>query len=275
MRIVVCIYISCWLAALFGTVFAIVVCRFSLFYTAALLNHPSILYIVVCTTKSHAGVMTMGGTNKQLHQNQMTYAAIMPDSPWFTIYVQAMYLELPPVVRTINGTKTKKTKKRRVEKLQNLNATRLNKGEIIFDSGTTDIFLPKLMSIPFQNAWEKLMGSSYYEKQALIKDGVVLPNILIQMRGAVKVQGEEERSRKGGGRLARGLDKANPNDAIFVIPPKHYIPKGGKSPMRMTEKEGDGAVLGAYAMMGYDILFDVENNRVGFADSDCHLESLL
>lgn len=88
----------------------------------------------------------------------MTYAVIMPDSPWFTIYIQAMYLELPPVVCTVNGTKT--TSKQKVGKLQNLNVTILNKREINYNLGTTNIFLPKLASMPFQNIWEKLTGSS-------------------------------------------------------------------------------------------------------------------
>ena len=32
-----------------------------------------------------------------------------------------------------------------------------------------------------------------------------------------------------------------------------------------------GAVLGANFMSGHDVLFDVDNKRVGFADSDCTL----
>lgn len=219
--------------------------------------------------------MTIGGTDKQLHKSPMVYAAIMPKSDWFTIYVKAMYLEVPPmVVRNNNGTKT--TLNRRVEKLQNLNATKLNKGEIIFDSGTTDTFLPKLMKKPFEKAWEKLMGSPYKEFKTL-GDDVVLPDFLIQMRAAAVVQGEDVASGvlSGGGRLAHDLDAANPNDPIFVMRSKHYLRKYGKDILHMTEKEGDGAILGAYVMMGHDILHDVENNRVGFAESDCQLESLL
>lgn len=37
----------------------------------------------------------------------------------------------------------------------------------------------------------------------------------------------------------------------------------------------NAAVLGASAMVGFDVIFDVENKRVGFAESDCGTPSLV
>ena len=41
-----------------------------------------------------------------------------------------------------------------------------------------------------------------------------------------------------------------------------------------TKKSGAGAVLGANFMRGHDVLFDIENNRIGFATSTCEYEAL-
>ena len=52
--------------------------------------------------------------------------------------------------------------------------------------------------------------------------------------------------------------------------------KGGKnSPLRIIEKEEDGVVMGVYAMMVNEILFDMEEGRVGFVDSGCQFDYLL
>ena len=41
-----------------------------------------------------------------------------------------------------------------------------------------------------------------------------------------------------------------------------------------TKKSGAGAVLGANFMRGHDVLFDIENNRIGFATNTCEYEAL-
>lgn len=41
-----------------------------------------------------------------------------------------------------------------------------------------------------------------------------------------------------------------------------------------TKKAGGGAVLGANFMRGHDVLFDIDNNRIGFAVSTCEYEAL-
>jgi hypothetical protein len=33
--------------------------------------------------------------------------------------------------------------------------------------------------------------------------------------------------------------------------------------------EGEGGVLGLNVLAGYDILFDIDNDRIGFAKADC------
>lgn len=43
---------------------------------------------------------------------------------------------------------------------------------------------------------------------------------------------------------------------------------------RIYLDEPEGAVLGANAMFGYDILFDVQNKRIGLAKADCGSELL-
>jgi hypothetical protein len=73
--------------------------------------------------------------------------------------------------------------------------------------------------------------------------------------------------------LAGEIDLDNPNDVILEIPPKNYMKwssnaKSYTNRLHMTELSTYG-VIGANAMFGHDILFDVDNQRLGFAKSDC------
>jgi hypothetical protein len=66
------------------------------------------------------------------------------------------------------------------------------------------------------------------------------------------------------------------------MPPDHYIEpstpsnkncKTGSCPFKMTLQNTDPAsspcTLGANFMQGHDVIFDMEQSRIGFAPSDC------
>ena len=48
-----------------------------------------------------------------------------------------------------------------------------------------------------------------------------------------------------------------------------FEPETGKYTSRFYVTESRGSVLGANAIMGHAILFDVDNDRIGWAESDC------
>jgi hypothetical protein len=72
--------------------------------------------------------------------------------------------------------------------------------------------------------------------------------------------------------LAGAVDSDHAHDVLVVFPPTHYMKYLAKTQMytpRLYFSESYGGVLGANFMMGHDIFFDVENQRVGFAESEC------
>ncbi len=76
---------------------------------------------------------------------------------------------------------------------------------------------------------------------------------------------------------AGSLDESRPDDLIIEIPPYHYLSiERNKYQERFHLNDEDGfGILGANSMFGYDILFDMDNNRIGFAKSDCDHSKLL
>jgi len=70
----------------------------------------------------------------------------------------------------------------------------------------------------------------------------------------------------------------NPRDVVLAIPAAHYMefdPDNGKYVPRFYTEESSGSVLGANAMMGHDVYFDIARGRIGFAESSCDYVSLL
>jgi hypothetical protein len=78
--------------------------------------------------------------------------------------------------------------------------------------------------------------------------------------------------------LAGDLDPDNPLDVIVAVPPEHYyeydVEKLGYV-AQFYDDERSGGVIGANSMMGHDIYFDVENSRIGWAESDCDYTALV
>jgi hypothetical protein len=78
--------------------------------------------------------------------------------------------------------------------------------------------------------------------------------------------------------LAGDLDKDHPLDVILAVPPEHYYEyddEEGGYVSRFYDSEGSGGVIGANSMMGHDVFFDVENNRIGWSESGCDYTTLV
>ena len=78
--------------------------------------------------------------------------------------------------------------------------------------------------------------------------------------------------------LAGDLDKDHPLDVIVAVPPEHYFEYDdqiGGYVSQFYDSEGSGGVIGANAMMGHDVFFDVENDRIGWSESNCDYTTLV
>jgi hypothetical protein len=105
------------------------------------------------------------------------------------------------------------------------------------------------------------------------------PTILFQLSGVMDVNQavvDATASGKVVG-LTGGLDPDHPLDVLLAIPPEHYFeydPENDGYFARFYDDEGFGGVFGANAMMGHDVFFDVENHRIGWAESSCDYSAL-
>ena len=81
--------------------------------------------------------------------------------------------------------------------------------------------------------------------------------------------------------LAESFDPNNPLNVLLALPPAHYMERrscGGNNndrgsfSMYVHFTKSSGVLLGANIMRGRDVVFDMENGRVGFAESDCDFD---
>eukprot|EP00541_Cyclophora_tenuis_P001637 CAMPEP_0116551206 /NCGR_PEP_ID=MMETSP0397-20121206/5839_1 /TAXON_ID=216820 /ORGANISM="Cyclophora tenuis, Strain ECT3854" /LENGTH=286 /DNA_ID=CAMNT_0004076093 /DNA_START=263 /DNA_END=1123 /DNA_ORIENTATION=+ len=132
-------------------------------------------------------------------------------------------------------------------------------GAGVLDSGTTDTYLLRAYERPFQDAWQKLMGTNFVGSgKRYVGQLSDLPTILFS--------------------VVAKTDDAQESTIQIAFPPSHYMeydPKRNDYTCRIYF-DGSGFVdLGANFLMGHDVMFDVENDRVGFAESECDYSALV
>ncbi len=255
------------------------------------------------------GSMTLGGSDPRLHDSKMVYAQNDTDDGWYTVFITGIYLRRgidgdndgdndgeidesgsEEVHRKMDETPMY-TYYENVEEVEEIgdivkvdvNIHRLNSRGIIVDSGTTDTYLPSFVHKRFQAAYKKIYGMTLHDAIKTQKPDEIdiqsFPTILIQLKKA-KVTSDEDKEMyqdmtmkfdDDDYGMVGSLDERHPDDVMIEIPPHHYLSQDhNKLEERFHINDEDGfGILGANTMFGYDILFDVENDRIGFARSGC------
>ena len=214
-----------------------------------------------------AGMLTLGGIDTRADFGPMVYARNVAKSGWFTVFVKNVY------VREKGGQRAEADGPHQKLHRISVDLTEMNSGKgVIVDSGTTDTYLHKSLAKPFELAWEVVMeGRKYSNSPMKMSEGELLelPTILIQLAS----NDEFERKNLGGKGVLESL--ADTRDVVLAIPATHYMeysPHAGTYTPRVYFTETRGAVIGANAMQGHNVLFDWENSRVGFAESTCEYQ---
>jgi len=221
----------------------------------------------------YSGAMTIGASNDVWYTSPMVYASSTKDSGWYTVYVEAIYLREGVV--NGRGSASPDNKSQKIVQI-NIEQGLVNSGKgVIVDSGTTDTYLSSSLERPFREAFKKFTGKD------LKIDGITqdelekMPTILFQLKAFNRKDTLlDPKSTPGLAGNVPGLDSdpSHANDVIFAMPPWHYMEyneywKTWSTRFYMNERSG--GVLGASFMNGHDILFDWENHRIGFAESNC------
>mmetsp|Transcript_56 Transcript_56/g.128 ORF Transcript_56/g.128 Transcript_56/m.128 type:complete len:303 (-) Transcript_56:137-1045(-) len=227
---------------------------------------------------TQAGIMTMGFSSQNhaqtlQHETPMVFANQPNGKGWFRVKIVAMYL------RTNGGNSVMDSDGSTPDyhKVQASMST-LNNGEVIVDSGTTDTYLPSKLKDAFAQAWSDATGGTTYdhEPRSLTDEELnALPTILFELEGSNddrnpcnKVPAPVETACAS----SRFDDSKQTNHILVAMPPNRYMEyskKRKKYTSRIYLTEMRGGVLGANFMLGKDVLFDVENHVIGFAESSC------
>lgn len=225
---------------------------------------------------TEAGAMTMGGYDSRLHTSPIVYAE-RTGSSFYTVHVRKIYLR-----HGSGGERTGSEGDAKNATLIPLNVdeSKMNYKNVIVDSGTTDTFFTLNIQQEFHNAYKELTGKAYsYAEMSLTHEELlVLPTILIQLSGDSQMNQQLYPDHDDAPGLAGEMDPANPYDVILAIPATHYMEynaQRGTYKSRFSVKESGGSLLGANAIMGHDVYFDVQHNRIGWAESECDYHGLI
>jgi hypothetical protein len=137
------------------------------------------------------------------------------------------------------------------------------------------------MKAAFDAAFKEMVGQAYTHDDVKLTDADLRsrPTILLQLAGAAEAN--ERVFNDTGGEvvgLAGELDPDHPFDVVVAVPASHYYeydPDHDTYTARFYADEGGGNVIGANSMMGHDVFFEVDADRVGWSESPCDYDALV
>lgn len=225
---------------------------------------------------TEAGAMTLGGVDERLHLTPLVYTSNFNSgrSTFFSVKVRKMMLREGKYGESAQSTDVNPHKGVTV---LDIPESTLNTGGVIVDSGTTDTYWNGAIAQAFKVIFKEMAGWEHDNQKHRLSDKefAKLPTILLQLYSDEATNGHIPDPFKAPG-LAGAMDVDNKYDVILAIPPSHYMeysPEGESYTSRFYPVERSGSVLGANAMMGHDVSFDVDNNRIGWAESKCDYTS--
>mmetsp|Transcript_19649 Transcript_19649/g.45697 ORF Transcript_19649/g.45697 Transcript_19649/m.45697 type:complete len:1160 (-) Transcript_19649:503-3982(-) len=220
---------------------------------------------------TEAGAMTLGGVDDRLHDTPMVYTPRFDTGrrSFFSVNVRRMMLREGKYGESAMSTDSNPNKG--VVALD-IDQGTVNRGGTIVDSGTTDTYFNSAIAAEFKAVFKKISGYDHNNRAIKLnaKQFAAMPTILIQLESDDATNAEHDFYKTAG--LAGALDPQHPSDVILAIPPSHYMeynPAKDEYTSRFYPTEHSGNVLGANAMMGHNVFFDVEQTRIGWAESAC------
>uniref|UniRef100_M4C083 Peptidase A1 domain-containing protein n=1 Tax=Hyaloperonospora arabidopsidis (strain Emoy2) TaxID=559515 RepID=M4C083_HYAAE len=184
---------------------------------------------------SDGGELVFGGVDYSHHTSTVDYTPLLDTkSTYYPVHVKDILM---------NGVSL------------GIDVDTINSGRgVLVDSGTTDTFFDGRGNRNFMKAFRNAAGGREYSDERMQvsnEDLAVLPIISVVLSGM-----------KGDGT----------DDVQLDVPASKYLTlsEDGKSYTgNFHFSERSGGVLGSSIMVGLDVIFDGENNRIGFAESSC------
>jgi hypothetical protein len=186
------------------------------------------------------GWLAVGGAQTDRHATDMRWTAVplAEMHAWHSVVVEQVWLGDVLVADNVTAPGV-------------MESFHLAKGTIL-DSGTTDTYLPARLRTLWEPLWEQQTGISWRQRTRMYTHAEYqrLPEIHLMLQGNVTLTISPEFYMEG---------------AVPASPWRGQI----QLTNRVYTDENIGAVLGLNAMMGYDIYYDGEGQRIGIAKADC------
>lgn len=194
--------------------------------------------------RTGGGIMTLGGVDQRVHlPNQpLNYAKMSNVNGWYGLSLVDISLS--------------ERASTRLTKVPGVTDIMTNQGKhCIVDSGTTDTYFPVAIQKQFIETFSKITGINYSADTVTLTDAQVakIPNIIFTFES---------------------YHETDNSTFSVMMPWTNYLDAvgGNKYTFRIYLSELNNVLLGANFMNGLNVIFDSDNNRVGFAKSNCRYE---
>lgn len=218
---------------------------------------------------SEYGALTIGGVDTRLQSSSpMIFAKKMHSTTGvFKVWVNEIYLQSEDPKNDDDG----------VVRIH-IDQETLNGGDgVLLDSGRMESYFTDKLAGPFRDAWKENSGYEYNNDPIFLSDSELnaYPTIFFDLQIAHPIAPDSATEQDDDFDMFNVLS-SDPLSVIIAMPPSHYmqlIAETGEyqSQFYVEYNEDGSSTLGANFMQGYNILFDIDNQRIGFAVSDCSL----
>ena len=222
--------------------------------------------------QSNAGMLVLGGTDARLHNSPMVYA-MERGSSWSSFWrvkIEKIYGVVGEDVLSssswVNGEAAWTVDEWATASLEDISVSNLLP---IVDSGTTDTYFHYSLEAPMRDIWNQLTNTNGISFDAFsYRSDVVdqLPTFIFQLQGTGDNDLDLPTVIQDPDFQFQGLDSI-----LVAFPPSAYLQLRSSSYRRRFYFDSGRPVLGANWLSGKNVLFDQENNRIGFSMSDCIL----
>lgn len=211
---------------------------------------------------STAGSLGLGGALLSKHLEPMQLTTLLQNriksshnnktiaSGMYTVTVEEVWLGETCLVSAVRNPRQ-------------LQAFSAGKGTIL-DSGTTDTFLPAALQDVFDAAWLEQTGKAVNQHRRdasySIAEFLALPALHFVFEGAATLSVPAAHYMEGAAVFASYTAQ---NSTSYNKEVRHILQN------RVYTNEPVGAVLGINSMLGYDILYDTDMGKIGFAKANC------
>lgn len=213
------------------------------------------------------GVLTLGGVDPSVHmtgpKGKISYAQLVrtENGAWYTVKITDILLKHPKTGQLYS---------------LGLPSSIYNSGKgAIVDSGTTDTYLPLKSKAAFEKQFKAISGMSYVASKLMTlsnEEFESLPTIVYRLTKhkypSKRIINSELHADKTlvASDVAMTIDvESSPHSYVENLP-------NGKKAFRVYLNEESGTVLGANFMNDHNVIFDVDQKRIGFARSQCRFQ---